>query len=755
MTTNIGTISVDLEAKIARFEQNLQQATSSLQSNTAKMQRSLASVERGFGIVGKAAAGFLSALSAGVLIQFGAQALKAAAGLQAQAEQLGLSTDALQAYRYAASQSQVAVADMDGSVAKLTKKIGEAAQGNDEAIKAFQALGIKVLDAGGKVRSTESVFAELADKIAAIPDPARRAALAVKLMEEQGQKILPVLAGGSAGLARLSGEAAAAGAIVGNDLIQAAIKAEAKLDALAQRFKAVALAAAGQAAPALSSFIDWLERVVRSGTAEGQIDALSGRIEKLRSEALAALADANYFGAQFGDDPSTDTAQRAQAAIDRARELGQAMHRLIIEQARLREEFAKPVPLARAPGQAEGGAADPISTQVRRDIENAEKIIAEFRRKDLARTDPRQAFIEDAAAKLPKGATKEQAAEVRELAAAEYDRTEGLKQQNAEIDRYLDTVAEQNAAQAAMIKQRSDVDEASNQVTLSIQDEIEANQRLIEALGQGVQAYENAKAEIDILNRLKAAGVQLDDEQIARAKELAAQLGEQRKKIAEAEDGLRAQREAWGDLTRTITTGIEDAFLRGAKAADVLEAAMQDVLRILLRIAITKPFENAIGQLFQGGTGGGGGFGGFGGLGGIWSALFEWAKGPISAGSLAGSALVPGPGGGFFPALAEGGSFKVAGVGGIDSQFVGLRMTPGETLHAIPPGDDMGLAGDVIINNYSAERVSARRGSGPNGQQAVIVEVGRMAAQELRRPGSALHRASRETFNSSPNLARR
>lgn len=46
--------------------------------------------------------------------------------------------------------------------------------------------------------------------------------------------------------------------------------------------------------------------------------------------------------------------------------------------------------------------------------------------------------------------------------------------------------------------------------------------------------------------------------------------------------------------------------------------------------------------------------------------------------------------------FATGGSFKVGGFGGPDSQFVPLRLTPGELVDVRRPGDDRGIGGLVV-----------------------------------------------------------
>ncbi|WP_166163100.1 phage tail tape measure C-terminal domain-containing protein [Chelativorans oligotrophicus] len=53
---------------------------------------------------------------------------------------------------------------------------------------------------------------------------------------------------------------------------------------------------------------------------------------------------------------------------------------------------------------------------------------------------------------------------------------------------------------------------------------------------------------------------------------------------------------------------------------------------------------------------------------------------------------------GGFVGFANGGSFTVGGAGGIDSQFIGMRLTPGEMVDIHKPGQDRGRGQSIVIN---------------------------------------------------------
>jgi phage-related minor tail protein len=54
------------------------------------------------------------------------------------------------------------------------------------------------------------------------------------------------------------------------------------------------------------------------------------------------------------------------------------------------------------------------------------------------------------------------------------------------------------------------------------------------------------------------------------------------------------------ELGLTFTSAFEDAVLNGGKLSDVLKGLEQDILRIIMRKAVTEPMGNAIGSIFSG-----------------------------------------------------------------------------------------------------------------------------------------------------------
>ena len=157
--------------------------------------------------------GLALGLAAKRLATFTKRSIEAADALAKTADKVGVSVRALQELRFAADLAGVSQEKLDSSVERFTKRVGEAAQGTGEALKALKALGVE-FEIGGKIQPTEIILRDVADAMASIESPARQAAIAAQLFGREGVALVNLLKTGSAGLDEFSTLAAKSGAIL-------------------------------------------------------------------------------------------------------------------------------------------------------------------------------------------------------------------------------------------------------------------------------------------------------------------------------------------------------------------------------------------------------------------------------------------------------------------------------------------------------------------------------------------------------------
>lgn len=146
----------------------------------------------------------------------------------------GMSTDSLQAYKYAAELVDVSLDTLTGSMARNVRSMSSARKGTGEIADAYRQLGISVTDANGNLRDSETVYWETIDALGKVSNETERDALAMQIFGKSAQELNPLIAQGSAGIAELTEEAKRMGAVMSED----SLNALGKFDDSIQRLKA-------------------------------------------------------------------------------------------------------------------------------------------------------------------------------------------------------------------------------------------------------------------------------------------------------------------------------------------------------------------------------------------------------------------------------------------------------------------------------------------------------------------------------------
>ena len=223
-------LNIILTAKDKAFAAAMDKNAKRIAGFAKNANKDLSVVSMGFDKLGGAAAAFLSVAAIqqlGVAVRDAANKL---GDLKDASEAIGITTDALQELQYAAQLSGVSADVLQGSLQKLTKNLGDAAMGGTSAKKSLDELGLS-----GSELSTiplDQALSRIADKLAAVENPAQRATLATDLFGKSGLAMVNMLADGSAGLEAMAAEAQSLGVVINRDVIYNAAEAADKLDAM-------------------------------------------------------------------------------------------------------------------------------------------------------------------------------------------------------------------------------------------------------------------------------------------------------------------------------------------------------------------------------------------------------------------------------------------------------------------------------------------------------------------------------------------
>ena len=133
------------------------------------------------------------------------------------AQRIGIGVEAWQELAYAGNLSGAESEMFANMLAKLNKRIIEAANGSEDAALWLNRAGVAFKDSGGRARSAEAVFLDIADAFAKHEDGAKKTAIAMGLFEEEGTKLIPLLNSGKAGIQAMREEARRLGIVMSEE----------------------------------------------------------------------------------------------------------------------------------------------------------------------------------------------------------------------------------------------------------------------------------------------------------------------------------------------------------------------------------------------------------------------------------------------------------------------------------------------------------------------------------------------------------
>jgi len=138
------------------------------------------------------------------------------------AQALGLTTEALQELEFAASIGGIKQGELRASIRRLAKSANDASLGLLTYKRVYDSLGVSITNAEGKLKTTDQILSDVADKFAVMEDGTLKTAYATDLFGRSGAKLIPLLNQGAKGVAALRKEAVDLGYVIGDQDAQAA-----------------------------------------------------------------------------------------------------------------------------------------------------------------------------------------------------------------------------------------------------------------------------------------------------------------------------------------------------------------------------------------------------------------------------------------------------------------------------------------------------------------------------------------------------
>lgn len=512
--------------------------------------------------------------------------------------------------------------------------------------KALDAMGVSSKNADGSLKSTRQVLAEVSDKFASYETGARKTALAVGLLGEEGAKALPFLNQGAKALSDYDEMAQRLGLTLDQETTQKAEKFNDTLDLIGQSTQGFARQVAAQLLPTLTTLTqEFFNNATKGDNLKKTADFLAGGLKSLYSVGVGVVEVFKTMGVamggvgaaigavlsgEFSQAKDIINQMRADISVSWA-EAGASIKRVwagagsetVAALAATSAEAKRNAPVMNGAAKASKAKAD-----ADKEAAKAAKDLADTMAKVSALSDKlSEQYVKDADAVADGNAELRAEIELIGLSAGERARLLEVKEQEIIAGKQLELISLQNA-------------DADAVTIANLEREIALRQQRVGLLGQRTVA--------------EAAAAQKEAETKA------------------AEEAAKKQQDAYIEMWKSIDDTAHDVFVSVANEGEdafkrigkTLKAA---VLDLLYQMTVKKWIIQISGQGSVGGFGGGGGnnllmsaaqsyMSGGSALGSSASAVGSWATGSMSTANTTGT--------GMNGLLATNGAYGTAASGG-------------------------------------------------------------------------------------------
>jgi len=486
--TDLEKLVLQLDANFSKMQRQLEKAQGVANKSAGRIEQRFKAMNKNIatsvnlgGLLKSFGAGFIGGLGVEQLAKAAATAIKSVADIGDQAQKLGLTNAEFQQMAAAA---KFAGSDVE-TLAKGMKALGvnssEAARGQGDFAAILKANGVSITTANGQLKSQAEILGIVADLVQNAASDQDALAIAVAALGKAGADLLLVLQGGAEGVARAMRFAAEESIQFTDRQIEKAQEFDDKIDLLIDKISVGLKGAFIDAAIGAESYATRagaaLERLGISTTAVTEAAKLAVKYNPLFASTTVALGALQGEGAVV----SAKTIPIVRSAPGKSSLPGKST-----------KLPTKPASSEIQTAQAAARAEEQRRAAVLRVIE-----ALNFESAQTKRTE-REQFIQNELRQAGAKLTSEEAAQIRQLAAARYDQIAAEK-----------TLSENK--QIALENQRSAIDAAR-----------EENEAAMAALDGQKQAWmELAGLGVDALDAIVVGGEKASDVLAAMVKQLA------------------------------------------------------------------------------------------------------------------------------------------------------------------------------------------------------------------------------------------
>lgn len=280
---------------------------SKLQKVTKRVSKTASDLSGSFGKLGNTINGAFSSFKGGAVAGISAvvsgltvlakSSLETADNIAKTAAKIGVTTDELQEFRHAASTVGVEQGQLDTSLQRFSRRVGEAAQGTGVLNKEFERLGIRLRNNDGTMRSVTDILGDYSDAVKNANSAQEQLRLTVAGFDTEGAGMVNILRLGKEEMFLITGAAQGLGKVLDKELIDKAEIVNQRWDDLFSKistgFKRVTLQA-----------VDFIDTLINGPSS---LDAVTKQLEE------------NYINLAIAEEKLEKATGRARNAIIKRR----------------------------------------------------------------------------------------------------------------------------------------------------------------------------------------------------------------------------------------------------------------------------------------------------------------------------------------------------------------------------------------------------------------------------------------------------
>lgn len=253
------------------------------------------------GMASTAVKGLAAAVGIDMLAGLTQNALDFSDAIADMSDRTGVSTKMIQEFRYAAQMAGSDFETADAGLEKFAKTVGDAANGNDAAIKKLKEYGVTTLDVDEAVR-------QAADGIKKLDNPTKQMSATMDLFGKKAGTLTQTLAAGSEGLELQARAARDLGIVLDEGIIRNAGQANDQLDTMKMILSAQMAANISANASAIAGFASGISTVTSAlmkfwsqnpRLAMGIMGAMAGGMVAGAPGAVIGAAGGVYLGGKM------------------------------------------------------------------------------------------------------------------------------------------------------------------------------------------------------------------------------------------------------------------------------------------------------------------------------------------------------------------------------------------------------------------------------------------------------------------------